>query len=69
MIENLPLLTPDTSRSAKTVAHCHNRLAARRRKLEASHHRPSQRAAAVERLLLAGLCVVYLVSMADNLLS
>ncbi len=69
MIETLPLLTPDASRSANTMARCHNRLAARRRRIEARSRPPSQRGVAMERLMLAGLCVVYLVSMAGDVLS
>ena len=69
MIENLPLLTPDASRSANTMARCQARLAARRRKIEARTRPPGQSVIAVERLLLAGLCVVYLVAMAGNVLS
>jgi len=70
MIENLPLLTPDASRGTRTMSRCHDRLAARRRKLEA-RNRPSTRRAGitVEHLLLAGVCVVCLVSMAGNVLS
>lgn len=70
MIANLPLLTPDASRAAGTRSRCHTRLAARRRKLEA-RNRPSTRRAgiAVEHLLLAGVCVVCLVSMAGNVVS
>ena len=56
------------SRSAKTIAHCHHKLAARRRRIEARNRPPGQRAVAMERLLLGGLCVVYLLSMAGNVL-
>jgi hypothetical protein len=69
MIENVPLLMPDPSRSANTVARCHDRLAARRRQIEARNRPPGPRFVAVERLLLAGLCLAYLVSMAGNVLS
>lgn len=68
MIENLPLLTPDASRAAATMSRCHNTLAARRRRIEARNRPPNLKAVAVERLLIAGLCVVYLVSMAGNVL-
>ena len=70
MIENLPLLTPDASRSAKTIARCHDRLAARRRKIEA-RNRAAERCEALgaERLLVAGFCVAYLVAMAGDLLA
>ena len=69
MIENLPLLRPDTSRSVKTVARCHDRLAARRRKLEARNRAPRLRALGTERLLVSGFCVAYLIAMADYLLA
>ena len=69
MIENLPLLAPDSSRGARTMARCHDKLAAQRRRIEARNRPARPRGAAVERLLLAGLCVVYLISMAGNLLS
>lgn len=68
MIENLPLLTPDTARSEVTLARCHDRLAARRRKIEARTRAPGRRAR-TERLLVAGLCVAYLIAMAGDLLT
>ena len=69
MIENLALLTPDTLRNAKTVARCHDRLAARRRKLEARNRAPRARTFGAERLLVTGFCVAYLIVMADYLLA
>jgi hypothetical protein len=69
MIETLPLLAPDSSRGARTMARCHRRLAAQRRRSEARHRPARPRGAVVERLLLAALCVVYLVSMAGNVLA
>jgi hypothetical protein len=77
MIENLPLLTPDTSRGAKTIARCHHRLAARRRrrverdktKIEKRNRQPSPRALGAERLLVTGFCVAYLIAMAGDLLA
>ena len=70
MIEHLPLLTPDSVRGARTVTRCHQRLAARRRRVEARNSQPQRRATlTVEHLLLASLCVAYLVSMAGNVLS
>ena len=69
MIENLPRLTPDASRSASTMARCHARLAAHRRKIEARNRPPDQKGATAERLLMAGFCVVYLVAMAGDLLA
>jgi hypothetical protein len=70
MIEDLPFLTPDPARSARTLTRCHERLAARRRKIESLDRPPHRRAAlTVEHLLLASVCVAYLVSMAGNVLS
>ena len=68
MIENLPRLTPDVARSATTLARCHERLAARRRKIEA-RNRPAGRRMLAERLLVAGVCVAYLIAMAGDLLA
>ena len=67
MIENLPVLTPDAARRANTLARCHDRLAARRRRIEARERAPKPRALAVERLLAAAFCVVYLIAMAGDL--
>ena len=69
MIENLPLLTPDVSLSAKTIARCHDRLAARRRKTAARNRAPNPRTLGAERLLVTGFCVAYLIAMADYLLA
>ena len=68
MIEDLPLLTPDAARRAKTIARCHDKLTARRSKIEARNRPPGQRTVAVERLLLGGLCVIYLLAMASDIL-
>lgn len=52
------------------MARCHHRLAARRRRLEVRDRRSSRRTLiTLEHLLLAGVCVVCLVSMAGNVLS
>ena len=67
MIENLPLLTPDASRNAKTVVRCHERLAARRQKLAVRNRAASPRAFGAERVLVAGFCVAYLIAMASPL--
>ena len=69
MIENLPLLTPDASRSARTIARCHDRLAARRRKIDVRDRPPTPRALGAEHLLVAGFCAVYLIAMAGDLLT
>ena len=68
MIETLPTLTPDAARGAKTMARCQAKLAVRRRKEEARNRRPAPRIVTAERLLLAGVCVMYLISMAGNVL-
>ncbi len=69
MIETLSLLTSDASRSAKTIARCHDRLAARRRKIEARNRPSGARVLSAERLLVAGFCVAYLIAMAGDLLA
>lgn len=69
MIEHLPVLTPDAARGARTMSRCHERLAARRRKVESRTRRPQRRAAVtMEHLVLASVCA-YLVAMAVNVLS
>jgi len=69
MIEKLPLLTPDASRRANTITRCHDRLAARRRKIEARNRPSGARALGAECLLVGGFCVVYLIAMAGDLLA
>ena len=69
MIDNLPLLTPDSSRNARTIARCQDRLVARRRKIEARKRAPNLGALGGERLLAAGFCFVYLLAMANDLLT
>ena len=69
MIEDLPLVTPDRSRSAPPKPRGHQTQAARRRKLEARHRQPNPRALGTERLLVAGFCVAYLIAMAGDLLA
>jgi hypothetical protein len=68
MIENLPVLTPDTSRSANTLARCHRRLAGRRRKIEA-RRRVTGRQIVAERLVVAAFCVAYFIAMAGDLVA
>jgi hypothetical protein len=67
-MEQVASLAPDPARGARTAARCRDVLAARRRKMEARTPPSGGRAAGTERLLLLGGCVMYLVSMADNLL-
>ncbi len=64
MIETLPLLTPDPERGERTLARCHQRLARRRQKLEADGNRADSRYLAVERVVVCGLCVVYISAVA-----
>ena len=68
MIENLPVLAPDGERGARTMSRCHERLAARRRKVESRTRRPRWTTVTVEHLLLASVCAAYLVAMAVNVL-
>ena len=67
MITSLPVLESDDARTARTRARCHHRLAALRRRIE-SRQRPSPLALTAERVVIAGLCVVYLIAMAGNIL-
>jgi hypothetical protein len=62
MIEQLPTLAPDSSRHARTLARCHDRL--RRRRADA---RAATRYA-VEQNALLGFGVIYLSSLAFNVI-
>ena len=63
------LVVGRTERGARTMSRCHERLAARRRKVESRTRRPRRRTAVtVEHLLLASVCAAYLVAMAVNVL-
>jgi hypothetical protein len=68
MIDNLQPLLPDTARGARTIARCHERLSARRRHAEA-RNQAAARVFTADRLLVAGVCVVYLLAMAGDLLA
>jgi len=68
MTEMLPQLTPDAARGARTIARCYAELEAHRRRLEERARTPDPRVVAAERLLLAGACVAYIVSMAGDVL-
>jgi hypothetical protein len=57
MIENLPRLSPDAARSARTRALCHHRLAR-------PHRPPLSRRFLIERAMLLGFGVLYLSSLA-----
>jgi hypothetical protein len=68
MIDDLPMLVPDAARGARTRARCHRTLAARRRHTEARDRRADTKAVVAERLLFAGVCVIYIMSMTGNVL-
>ena len=68
MIDDLPLLAPDAARAARTRARCHDRLALRRQCAEPRDQPANPKTVVAERLLFAGVCVVYLVSMAGTVL-
>jgi hypothetical protein len=62
MIEQLPSLAPDAARHARTLARCHDQL--RRRRADAQ----AAAGSAVERHALLGFGVIYLSSLAVNVL-
>ncbi len=64
MIQNLPLLTPDPQRGRRTIARCHERLARRRNRLGPSGTRASATYLVVERVLIGGLCLIYISGVA-----
>ena len=64
MMETLPLLTPDPQRGQRTVARCHERLARRRSHRQPVVTRVSAGYLLAERVLVGGLCVVYMSSVA-----
>lgn len=67
MIDDLPLLTPDPQRAARTRARCHQALEARRQRFEGRDRQASPNTAMANYVVLAGMCVAYLMSMAANL--
>lgn len=67
MIEHLPALDPDAPRGARTLARCREQLARRRLRLERQARFRSQ-AWLVERFVVAGVCVAYLVAMAGDII-
>ena len=69
MIETLPLLEPDSSRSASTVARCRKTLARRRSRSEATTAAPSTKWLAVERAVVAGVVLIYLAAVLDIAIS
>lgn len=64
MIETLPLLTPDARIAERTRARCHQRLARQRRHRETAEGRAKLRYLAAERMVICGLCVVYISGVA-----
>ena len=68
MIEELPRLTPNPARRDRTIARCHQRLARRRMRAEATA-RLRATSYLVERALVAGVSLVYLIAMAGDLLN
>lgn len=68
MNDSLPLLVPDAGRNARTLARCHARLEAHRRKLEDQAQTPALQGVRTERLVLAGACFAYLAAVVGNVL-
>ena len=64
MIQTLPPLTPNAQRSQRTIERCHQRLARRRKRLGSAAGGGNARYLAVERVLIGGLCVIYLSGVA-----
>jgi len=62
MIEQLPSLAPDSARSARTLARCHDQLARRRAAAHASTRY------AMERNALLGFGVIYMSAIAFTVL-
>lgn len=62
MIDQLPSLTPDTMRTERTLARCHDAIDRRRAAAQ------SARRYRVERNALLGFGVIYLCSLAFNVL-
>lgn len=67
MTEQLPLLMPDAARAERTLAQCRKRLAGRTRP-DKRVAQPRVSVANLERAALAGLAMVYLISMAGTIL-
>ena len=64
MIQTLPPLTPNAQRGQRTAARCHDRLARRRKRLERADGGGNRTYLAVERVLIGGLCVIYISGVA-----
>lgn len=68
MNDTLPVLTPNQARTDRTLARCHDALARRRRRVEARAHLRSK-SYLFERIVVAGVSVVYLIAVAGDILS
>jgi hypothetical protein len=68
MSEDLPLIRPNAARGTQTLARCHARLEAHRRRLEKSDRTPVPKLVVAEQFVLVGACAAYLLSMANNVL-
>lgn len=66
MIEQLPLLTPDPARARRVSKRCHERLTQQRRRIEATEKPVSPGILMIERAIVAGLCALYLSSVARD---
>jgi hypothetical protein len=64
MIQTLPPLTPNAQRGQRTIERCHQRLARRRKHLEPAPGGGNATYLAVERVLIGGLCVIYISGVA-----
>jgi hypothetical protein len=69
MIETLPLLEPDSARSASTVARCQQALGRRRRRSKALATAPGTKWLAIERAVVAGVVLIYLATVLDIAIS
>lgn len=67
MIEQLPLLIPDPARAQRVSENCHERLTQHRRRIEAAAKPVSPGILIIERALVAGLCALYLSSVARDI--
>jgi hypothetical protein len=66
VIEQLPLLTPEPARTQSVLKRCHDRLNQQRRRAEAVA-KPRKGIQILERAIVAGLCAVYLSSVARDI--
>jgi hypothetical protein len=66
VIEQLPLLTPDAARARQVSKRCHEMLTKQRRDLESAAKPASRKTLMIERAIVAGLCALYLSSVARD---